>query len=134
MAAIANLTLVDSASANKTYKPVRAVPVADWKDLSSGISIGTPELTLGLRSASSAVKTNKVTLKLVLPTMEVTSPSTGSGIQPGPTVAFRNLATVELIMHERSSLVERQDLLALIKSALGNAVVTAAVENFEVPF
>lgn len=131
MAAIAALTLTDSASVNHTYSPVEALPVAKWKDLSSGLHIGSPEASMGLRLPSQNAKTFKVTLKIVKPTMEVTSPSTDTGIQPAPTVAFKDFVNIELVMHERSDLTNRKDLLALARDFLGDAVVTAAVENFE---
>lgn len=133
MAAIANVVLVNFAAANKTYIPTSITPVAQWKDNSNAILIGNPELSLGVRMPSPTAKTMKVQLKLVLPTMEVTAGSTGGGLQAAPTVAYKNIANVELVLHERTSLADRRDLLALIKSALGNAVVTASVENFEKP-
>lgn len=133
MAAIANVVLVNYAAANKTYTPVGITPVAQWRDNSNAILIGNPELSMGIRMPSPTAKTMKVQLKLVLPTMEVTAGSTGSGLQAAPTVAYKNIANVELVLHERTSLADRRDLLALIKSALGNAVMTAAVENFEKP-
>jgi len=134
LSAIANVTLTDSSSVNHTYTPVEAVPLAKWKDLSSGLHIGSPELSLGMRLPSRTAKTFKVSLKLVAPTLEVSGAGSDTGFQPAPTVAYNNIATVDLIMHERAGLEERQDLLALIRDALSDAVVTTAVTNFEKPF
>jgi hypothetical protein len=55
-----------------------------------------------------------------------------TGIQPAPTLAYNLIATVELVLPERSTLQQRKDLLAYVKNALSNtAVIPPAVENFE---
>lgn len=135
MGAIANLVLTNSTAANKTFTPlsVAAGTLDTWQDASSGIRIGFPVASLGARPPSKSARTSKVTLKLVIPVLEQPSPSGGTGFQPAPTVAYNNLVTIDIICHERSTLLERQDLLAMARDFFGEAVVTAAVETFDLP-
>jgi hypothetical protein len=68
---------------------------------------------------------------VVLPVLEVTSPSTATGIQPAPTKAYDLLCNVEVVLPERSSLQERKDAFAYLKNFLANAVFTSAVQDLE---
>lgn len=135
MAAIANLVLVDSVAANRTFTPlsVKAGELDSWQETATGIRVGFPIATIGARAPGKQSQTSKVQIKLVIPTLEVTAGSTGSGYQAAPKVAYNCIANVELVMHERSTLLERRNLLAMIKSFVGNAVVTTAVETFDLP-
>jgi hypothetical protein len=86
--------------------------------------------------------------KLTLPTADITSPSTGSGIQPAPSKAYECLATLEMVFPERSTLAERNTLRSLVLSCLSTqitagdlspSVVTGsplpmAISDFEVPY
>jgi hypothetical protein len=90
----------------------------------------------------------KVTAKLDLPTLEVTSPSTGTGIQPAPTKAYSCQANLEFLIPERSTLAERQVLISQLRSFVvafitasdgtpSDATLSplqAAVENFDAPY
>lgn len=135
MANIANLVLVDSAAANRTFTPLAVKPgeLDSWHETATGIRVGFPVATLGSRGPSAQSRTSKVTLKLIVPTLEVTAGSTGTGYQAAPKVAYNCLATVDLVFHERSTLLERKNVLSMIKSFLGNAIVTTAVETFDIP-
>lgn len=135
MTAIAALTLADGQTtpANHTFNPVNIdqAGIAKWADRSGGIAIGYPVVSFAMRSPSKGSRNYKVTAKVVTPVLEVTSPSTGTGIQPAPTKAYDLLATVEFILPERSTLDQRKDMLAYLKNYLASAVVTAAVNDFE---
>lgn len=120
---------------NHTFSPVgiNADGVATWKDRSSGIPLGYNTLTASLRqpSQNGGSKNYKVQLKLALPVMEVTSPSTSSGIQPAPTKAYESMAVVEFVLPERTSLQNRIDLLTMLKTALATSMVTSVVQDLE---
>jgi len=135
MSAIASLTLNDGASTpvTHTFAPVKIDPagIAKWADRSGGIALGYPVITMSLREPSKTSRNYKLMAKVVVPTLEVTSPSTSTGIQPAPTKAYDCLATVEMVFPERTTLAERKNLSAFVKNLLSNAVTTAAVENFE---
>jgi len=136
MTAIAALTLADGQATpvNHTFSPVNidAGGVARWADRSSGIAIGFPVISQSLRNPTKGSRNYRMTAKVQLPVLEVTSPGTATGIQPAPTKAYDLLATIELVLPERSTLAQRNDLLAYVKNLLANpAVVPPAVQNFE---
>lgn len=107
-----------------TFNPVGYVApgVAKWEDRSGGISVGFPTVTLSVRPPSKTSRVYKVTCKLTVPTLEQTSASTSSGIQPAPTKAYDCQAIIEMLMPERSTLAERQKLFFLGMSLWANTV------------
>lgn len=135
MSAIAALTLNDGATTPvaHTFNPVSidSVGVAKWADRVGGIALGFPMVSFALRSPSKTSRNYKLTAKVWTPILEVTSPSTATGIQPAPTKAYDILATIEIVLPERSTVAERKNLIAYLKNFLANAVITSAVENLE---
>lgn len=136
MTAIAALTLADGQATpvNHTFSPVNidAAGVARWADRSGGIALGYPVVTFSMRQPTKGARSYKITAKVVTPVLEVTSPSTASGIQPAPTKAYDITMNVDLALPERSTLQQRKDAFAFLKNFLANAaVMQAAVENFE---
>jgi hypothetical protein len=105
--------------------------VASWADRSGGIALGFPMASFSLRPPTAQSRVYKLTLKVVMPVLEVTSPSTSTGIQPAPTKAYDITGQVEIFLPERSSLQERKDLLAFLRDYLSEAIVTNAVQDFE---
>jgi len=122
--------------------------VAKWADKSGGIPVGYPTFTMSVREPTKASRVYKVTAKLDIPTLEQTSASTASGIQPAPTKAYSCQAVMEFLLPERSSNAERKALyrdvaslfLATISASDGDpsgstgSPLTAAVEDFEPVF
>lgn len=135
MAAIAALTLADGQSTpvNHTFNPVNidATGVARWADRIGGIAIGYPVVSVSLRSPTKDSRAYKLVIKVISPTLEVTSPSTATGIQPAPTKAYDCIFSGEMVLPERSTLAQRKDLLAFVKNMLANGVITNAVNDFE---
>lgn len=136
MAAIAPVVLNDGQATPvaHTFAPVTIDQngVAKWADRVGGISVGFPTISYSLKSPTTGSKAYKMNAKVTLPVLEQTSPSTSTGIQPAPTVAYNLIANVELVLPERSTLLDRQNLLAYVKNYLANAVViTAGVQNYE---
>lgn len=135
MSAIAALTLADGAATpvNHTFSPVNIdqAGVAKWADRSGGIALGFPVVTLSLRNPSKTSRNFRLTAKVVTPVLEVTSPSTSTGIQPAPTLAYNVTANIDIVLPERSTQQQRKDMAAFMKNFLANAVITNAVENFE---
>jgi hypothetical protein len=138
MGTIANLVLTDAAATpvNHTFGPVNVDPngVAHWADRSGGIALGFPTASMSLREPNKQTRNYKLTLKVVTPVLEVTSPSTSTGIQPAPTKAYDLLATVEIILPERSSLQQRKDIAAMVRDFIAEGIVTTAIESFEPVF
>ena len=135
MTAIAALTLLDGAATpvSHTFSPVNIdqAGVARWSDRTGGISLGFPTVSFAMRNPSKGNRSYKMTVKVVVPVLEVTSPSTATGIQPAPTLAYNMTANCEMILPERSTQLQRDDLRAYLKNFLANAVVTAAAQSFE---
>lgn len=135
MSALASMTIADGTAVpvNRTFAPVNidAAGVAKWADRSGGIALGFPVITELVRTPTKDSRSYKVSAKVILPVLELTSPSTASGIQPAPTLAYNLLATIELVLPERSSLLERKHINAFVKNYLANVNWTNAVELFE---
>lgn len=116
--ALARLTTDAAVGVDSTLSPEGINPqgVASWVDRSGGIAIGYPKLTMSVRPPNKASRLYKVTVKLALPTLEQTSPSTASGIQPAPTKAYDCACVMEFFLPERSTLLERQVLFSRVAS------------------
>jgi len=135
MTQIAALTLADGQAtpANHTFSVAGVIDgVAKWEDRSGGIPIGYPTATFSLRRPAKGSQNYKIVAKVQLPVMEVTAPSTATGIQPAPTKAYDLFATVEFTVPARATAQNRSDLLAYVRNFLGNAaVIPPALSNFD---
>lgn len=135
MANIGPLTLNngETTPVAKTFSPVNvdAAGVAKWADRSGGVALGFPTITYSLKSPNKDSRVYKLTAKVTLPVLEQTSPSTATGIQPAPTLAYNVLATVEFAMPERSTSQQRKDVRAFLANLVANAVITSGVNDFE---
>jgi hypothetical protein len=77
---------------------------------------------MSVRPPTKASRVYKVTVKLVLPTLEQTSASTMTGIQPAPTKAYDCACIMEFFLPERSTLLERQTLFSRVASLFARTV------------
>jgi len=107
-----------------TFDPVGYVApgVARWEDRSGGIAVGFPTIHLSVRQPSKTSRLYKVTCKVSIPTLEQTSASTSTGIQPAPTKAYENQAIMEFLLPERSTLTERTAFLKHVASLFHSAI------------
>jgi hypothetical protein len=114
------LTTSATVASDRTFSPegFKQAGVAKWVDRAGGIAIGYPAFTMSIRPPTQTSRMYKVTAKVVIPTLEQTSPSTSSGIQPAPTKAYDCTCVMEWMLPERSTLLERQTLLSNVKSLL----------------
>lgn len=143
MPALGNLVINDGATAPvaHTFKPIMldANGIAHYADQISGVPIGYARVTVNVKQApatlapgSNAKSTvNRVRFKVEVPVLEVTSPSTGSGIQPAPTVAYTTMASLEFVIPTRTAELDRKHILAYAKNLLSNALATDLVVNME---
>lgn len=135
MSAIAPLVLADGQATpvNHTFNPVNidSAGVAKWADRSGGIALGYPVVTLSSRQPTAQSRNYKVTAKVVVPVLDITSPSTGTGIQPAPSKAYDVWCNIDFVLPERSTLQQRKDILAYVKNFLANANLSAAITDFE---
>jgi hypothetical protein len=144
------ITTSATVSVDKTFDPEGFIlpGVARWCDRSGGIAIGYPRFSLSVRPPTKVARVYKVTAKLVLPTLEQTSASTSTGIQPAPTKAYDCTCLMEFLLPERSTLAERNALLSHVRSLFITTITAsdaapsdstgspliAAVASFEPPY
>lgn len=119
-----SLTLTDAVPTNRTYTATQSSPdLTVWKDVSTNAyASGAGVASLSCKENSAG--TFRVSGKLVLPAMDAVDPTLKS---------FETLGSFELVLPNRASLQRRKDLKAMLADFLGDAVVTAAVENFTHP-
>jgi hypothetical protein len=130
MSSFATIALNDSVPTSHDFEPVHISDnVAKWADREGGIAVGYPIITAHVRPPTKASRAHKVTLKVSVPTLE--EASSGGSFVPPPTKAFDCLAVIEMVLPERSTLLERQDFFAYVKNLLANANVTSMVEDTE---
>lgn len=137
MAAVASIVLAngETVPVNHTFAPaIVKSELVELHDRSGGIVAGYGRISFGLRAPTQGSDAYKGTVKVVVPTLEQTSPSTATGIQPAPTRAYDCLAVCDLVFPTRSTLAERKNLFAYLKNLLAKAESTLLVENFEMPY
>jgi len=131
---IANLVLADglASPANHTFEPFRAQngsdQPAEWWD-KTALTIAGYKRTTALLRRNPASKSTKVVIQIVDPTLAVTAPTNGSGIQPNPTVAYSCFAKIEFTLPDACTLQNRKDILAYVKNFMAHAVATDLVVN-----
>lgn len=108
--------------------------VALWEDRVTGVPVGYPKVSAFIRRPTKTNRNYKVTFKLSRPVLNVTSPSTGSGIQPAPSKAYDCFCSIDFVLPEASSLESRKDILAYAKNFLALSMVTSYVQDFEGQF
>jgi len=130
-----NITLTDAnptTPVNRVYYPTEMTgKVLNYVDRTQAIAAGQNKLSVSQVASSASSPTYKVKWKLVNPVLAQSSPSTASGIQPAPQVAYTNLATIDFVLHERATAQERKDLLAQLRDLIGEAIVTNQVESLD---
>jgi len=121
---LARLTTSATVGVDTTLNPEGINPngISAWVDRSGGIAIGYPRLTMSVRPPTKASRIYKIQAKLVLPTLEQTSASTMTGIQPAPTKAYDCTCVIEFFLPERSTLAERQKLFSQVASLFARTV------------
>lgn len=133
-----SILLTDAASPTpivRTFAPARKEgDLYTYHNRASGIVVGYDALTIQTRLPSKTSKATVVSFKLTTPILEQTSASTATGIQPAPIVAYNNIGKFEFVMHERSSLQDRKNLLAMCRDAIDEAFLTECVENYDATY
>jgi hypothetical protein len=135
MAAQGNLVLAngEATPVNKTFSP-RGVRqdaavgmLASYADITGGIAIGFPTVTLSVRSSASKTDVDK---RVMTPVLEVVSGSDG-GYTPSPKVAYTLMSREQFVLPARSTTAERKNILAFSKNMNADAVMQNAVWNLE---
>lgn len=121
---LARLTTSATVGIDHTMSPDsrNAQGVVSWVDRSGGIAQGYPKLTLQVRPPVKASRIYKVSVKLVLPTMETVTGSTAGGITAAPLKAYDCTFLGEFFLPERSALSERSKLFSLAASLFADLI------------
>lgn len=128
MATAANLTVLNYAGGNVTYKVLDVDGVNGktvWADDSAGSLLGFRKLLLQRKMPKDEANgVIRLQMKVSRPVLDGV---TGA-------LSYTDLGTVDYVFPAKASQAERRETHAAMKSFLGNAVVTAAVDTFEVPY
>jgi hypothetical protein len=128
MAQRGNITLTDAATTpvNRVFKPYQSGEnLILWRDTTQAVFAGQNRLTLVQRLANKQARSNKISWKLECPVLEQTAAY-------GPySLAYTNLASLELVLHDRSSQQERKDVLAQMRDLIDEAIVQAQVHDLD---
>lgn len=133
MSVQANLVLNDGQSTPvaKTFSARGAdMKSALWTDVSSGLRIGNPLITILNSESTGSNGAYRVVMRVKLPVLEVVSGDAG-GYQAVPKVAFEMFGKVELTSPNRASLQNRKDLFAFVKNLMGASVGYETFVDFD---
>lgn len=135
MAAQANLQLYDGQTTPvlKTFSARGAdLGIARYLDVSSGIAIGLPTITLSNKSTSGSSGAFRAEGRIVLPVLEAISGDAG-GYTAVPKVAFNMFGKVEMVSPNRATAQNRKDLKAFVANLMAHAVMTSLFVDFDPP-
>jgi hypothetical protein len=129
------ITLTDGASTPvaRVFKPARRIgeTVLEYQNRAGGIAAGNDKLYIEYRAPSRQLKSTKVSFKLVIPTLEQTSASTSTGIQPAPQKAYEHLVKLEFTCPERGTTQERKNALYMARDLIDEALAADAVIDLD---
>lgn len=122
MSAFAAITLANSVPANVVFSPARidSKGIAKWMAPSTVVYDDKPSMTLLVREPQNGSNVARVTGKITVPVMDTVDTSLKLGDAIG---------SFEYVLPKQCTLVQRQNIHALLKDLLTEAVITDAVEN-----
>lgn len=127
-------------TATVTYNPISASVqdpqnpgylVTHWQEQSATTPIGYSNVVLKSRPISPGVVLQRVKGSLSIPTLDITAPATGTGIQPAPSVAYSNDFGFEFKLPTRGTTSEKWELFFRSKDLLTKAFIEAMVKSNE---
>jgi len=129
MVQLTSLVLKDHLNADVTFAPLDIVNGVATTVNSTGVPIG--DKTASFAVSKTAAGKRKVTLKVVLPTVQDV---VSVGVSR-PTAVRAAYCNIEFSFDQTSSLVERQDMLAAVKAMLADTTqIKPLVENLANPY
>lgn len=142
MPARANIVINDGEATPvaHTFNPTSDKDMDIFEDRAGGIAIGFPLISIRFKRPSPASngmassangRVYRVHVSMAYPVLEVTSASTGTGIQPAPTVAYVLRKNEEWVLPERSTTQNRKNLRALSYNLMANTDFRKVVEDLE---
>lgn len=132
MPANAAIAIQDGAATpvTHTFSPTKidANGIATFEERVSGVPIGYPTITWSVRAPTKGNSTYKVIGKLSQPKVIDVTDTSGKTVK---TVDYVNLATVDLVVSNKSTKQERKDLRVLMANALANALLVTSADDLE---
>lgn len=107
--------------------------VFTWEELNPDAAVGNRRITMSLRQPTNGSSNYKATIKVWNPKLEVTSPSTSSGYQPAPKVAYTVACTMDVTLPQRSARTVRLDEHAFMVNVLNTVVAYDLLVDFVTP-
>lgn len=140
-----------SVGTDRTFGPEGTNPsgVISYVDRSGSQAINFPRLQLAIRPpANRGPRNYKVEAKIIIPTPDITAPTTLTGIQPAASKAYDCFGSVSFVLPERSTLAERIIIFNNMASLFFATIMASdaapsdvtgsplylAVTNFEKPY
>lgn len=144
MPVAANIVLADAQATpvSRTFTPVgpdAKDPTLFWfEDQSAASPIGFWRISVKLKrpsparaNESSQGRVNRVSIQMWQPILETVSNSTVTGIVPAPTLSYIPMSSMEFVIPERASLLDRQNLRKMTSGLVANSSVTSVIENLQ---
>lgn len=133
---VANIVLADGQSTpvNHTFVPTRMSSGSGFvfEDRVAGVKAGYNTIRVEARVNSD--DTTKVDVVLTVPRLAVTSPSSGSGIQPNPVRAYAELARITVTRPSALEQSVANDAYAYLKNLVNHAQFIAWVRDGSTPW
>jgi len=111
-----------------------------WTDMSAaenplGSPLGFNTINVSGKMSKDRGSSGRFTLdyRLKLPVLEQTSSAAASGFTPPPTLAFENAAFIKIVMANRCTLQQRDDLLSLMLHSFQDPQVWYWARNYTPP-
>lgn len=107
--------------------------LASYRDVSSGVAIGQPVITISNRETGGSNGAYRVEARITIPVLEAISGDAG-GYTAVPKVAYNMFGKVEMIAPNRCSLQNRKDLKAFVANLMAHAVISETFVDFNPPY
>lgn len=142
MSAQAALTIntrgtVNGAATNTvTYNPISAGQMdsngylnSHWQEQSATSAIGFSDIVVKSRPIKPGVELQRINGSLSIPTLDITAPASGTGIQPAPSVAYSMDFTFGFKLPTRGTTTEKWELYFRAKDLITEAFLEAMVKS-----
>lgn len=129
MSAFANIVLNDGQATPvaHTFSPKTCIgTTAIYEDRSSGTAISYKKLQLDTKDTANL---RRIHVRVQDPVLEAITGSNPAGFTPAPQVAFYCDFDGTFTVHSRSSLQNREDLIAYVSNLMNDAVLKALVRD-----
>jgi len=130
MPAIAAITLTDDNTTDHVFKPQKIEGgIAFYKDTTGGVPAGFSTLTISQQEPSNKGSVYRIKIALAVPKIDDVTVSGGSVSEVS--VVRTSRFNGEFLIPIQSELVEREDLVAMVRDLMSDAVIDAVVEQLE---